>query len=98
MVARAFWETSGRTWSSTSPFPALALGAEVEELAGVFDASGDAFVSVRSAAGEGDPAGVWEGSFADDLAAAADLDESRDESRPEEALGFAARETPPSGG
>lgn len=93
MVARAFSEASGRTWSSTSPFPEAPLAEALEPGAELFAVSGEALVSVRSAAGEGEVIGAWETSFGEGFAAAV-FEESRDESRVgEEAFGFAARET-----
>jgi len=57
-------------------------------------ASGEGFVSVRSAAGEGEAGCACETSFAEDFAAA-DLEESRDESRlGEDEFGFVTGETP----
>lgn len=65
----------------------------------LFDAFAAGFVSVRSAAGEGEEVGAWEASFVEGFTEAGDLEESCDESRPgEEALGFAARETSVSAG
>jgi len=57
MVAIALPGTSGKTWSSTSPWLELGpeLGPElVADFAGAFT---EVFVSVRSAAGEGEAAG-----------------------------------------
>jgi len=77
------------------------LAAELDpEAAVVFDASGEAFVSVRSEAGEDAAAGACEASLAEDFVVA-DFTESRDESRPdwvdesrlgEEASGLAPEE------
>jgi hypothetical protein len=93
IVASALSGTSGRIWSSTSPFPELvpeladALEPEEGAEAELFDASTEGFASARSTAGEGEAAGAWEISFAEGFTEAPDFAESRDESRDESRLG-----------
>jgi len=72
-------------------------------VAELFGASGEDFVSVRRAAGEGEVAGAEEISFGEDFTGAGDFAASRDESRAEsrleeEAFGLAAREVSTSEG